>query len=415
MPTLLLAAWLPDLTFRNAWRTPKLLDGSTVLMLLFAAGIFCIASLLPLVKGPRTPVRVPWPNLSGARLRRLRSASSLLFFLTLIGYTSLLISGLGRGATPGDLLGAFVGQENYSGTLKELFAPIPGVTTLTQMGIAYVTVATVLLLVAPDRRVARRLVIVVILALVRSFALTERLAILELAVPIAVILVMAWSGDARRFSRRLVNSAPLLLGPLLIVVFGAFEYSRSWVFYQARSTGSFASFAAERLAGYYATAYNNGQVGLLYDNLPGRLPLSTLEALWTAPGIDQIDLYNRLSPGSADQLYSALVQVANPEFNNPGGLSAPMVDWGVVPGIVWWAIAGLVLGVAYRGFSNASLTALMVYPPLTTGLFEIPRLVYWTQGRLLPALVGLLLTALYASGFGSRYRQRLYRRLEPVS
>lgn len=414
-PTLLLAGSIPDATFREAWRTPKLLTSSTVLVLLIAAGIFCITSTLPLLKGPRRSASTPWPRFSPSVRTGLIRASGTLFWLTMVGYVSFGLAGLSRGVTPADLVRAFVDQDNLAGDLKAQFAPIPGITTLSQVGIAYVTVATALLTQSYSRTVFRRLLIVIGLALFRSFIVTERLALLELLVPIGVVIAMRWAGDPRSWLRRIVNLLPVLLVPMLVAVFGAFEYSRSWVFFQARSSGTFLDFAVQRLSGYYVTAYNNGQVALLYDDLPRRLPMATLDALWTAPVVDQLGVYDRLSPGSRDQLYNMLKQVANPEFNNYGGLSAPFVDWGLPGGMIWWALAGLVLGVAYRSFANGSTTAILIYPPLATGVYEIPRYVYWAQGRLVPALVALLLTALYVSPAGQRARRRLYRRLQPVS
>jgi hypothetical protein len=65
--------------------------------------------------------------------------------------------------------------------------------------------------------------------------------------------------------------------------------------------------------------------------------------------------------------------------------------------LVWWALAGLLLGLAYRAFCNGSLYLLLLYPPLVTGLFEVPRYLYWTQGRLAPALAALALIGWWAS------------------
>jgi hypothetical protein len=221
------------------------------------------------------------------------------------------------------------------------------------------------------------------------------LAILELIIPAVAVLAMLWSSRADWVSRA-TRLAPVIFAPAVLLVFGAFEYSRSWVFYQARSGGSFLDFAIERLSGYYTTAYNNGQMLYLFEHSPGRLPLRTLEVLWTAPGIDQVGLYDRLSPGASGALGDLLAQKANPEFNNPCGLCDPFLDWGAFGGLVWWAVAGLLLGLAYRAFCNGSTVWILAYPPLVTGLFEVPRYLYWTQGRLAPALVALLLTGWWA-------------------
>ena len=43
------------------------------------------------------------------------------------------------------------------------------------------------------------------------------------------------------------------------------------------------------------------------------------------------------------------------------------------------------------------LNLVLLYPPLVTGLFEVPRYLYWTQGRLAPALVALALIGWWAT------------------
>lgn len=394
LPTLLLAVRLSDDRFRAAWGTPRWLQSSYVMLLLAGTLVFAATSMLPLL-GRRVPRSTPWPGLSVSVRHRLGLASSVLFWATMVGYVAYLAVGLARGARPADLIAVLMSQDTLSADLKEVFAPVAGVTTMTQFGIAYVVVATVLMVDGRTPGALRRTTIVCGAALVRAFFLSERLAILELIIPAVAVLAMLWSSRADWVSRA-TRLAPVIFAPAVLLVFGAFEYSRSWVFYQARSGGSFLDFAVERLSGYYTTAYNNGQMLYLFEHSPGRLPLRTLEVLWTAPGVDQVGLYDRLSPGASGALGDLLAQKANPEFNNPCGLCDPFLDWGAFGGLVWWAVAGLLLGLAYRAFCNGSTIWILAYPPLVTGLFEVPRYLYWTQGRLAPALVALLLTGWWA-------------------
>lgn len=395
MPTLALAVRLSDDRFRAAWGTPRWLQSSYVILLLGGALIFAATSMLPLL-GHRADRGAAWPGLPQAARHRLRLASSLLFWATMFGYVAFISVGVGRGARPADFLSAIVSQDTLSADLKELFAPVAGVTTMTQFGIAYVVIATVLLVDGSTPGVLRRIVVVAGAALARAFFLSERLAILELIIPIVAVLAMGWSGSPRRWLSRAVRLAPVIFAPAVLFVFAVFEYSRSWVFYQARTGGTFLDFAVERLSGYYTTAYNNGQMLFLFEHSPARLPLRSLEVLWTAPFVDQLDVYERLSPGASTALGDLLVQKANPEFNNPCGLCDPFLDWGVLGGLIWWALAGLLLGLAYRAFCNGSLVWLLAYPALVTGLFEVPRYLYWTQGRLAPALVALLVVGWWA-------------------
>jgi len=388
--TLLLAVRFDDAHFRFAWHSPKALTSSTAA--LFAAGalLFAIGGLWPLVRRPAASRRA-WPPFSPLQLDQLRRASNVPFLLTLAGYSAFAVSGVTRGATLAEFLQATTNQNNFGSPLRTQFAPVAGVTTLTQLGIAYTVVGVVLYCQERDRRAAHRLVLVLVLALVRTFFLAERLALLELVIP-AVAVASLWAASrSRRQGRVLVRLAPIILVPAVIVIFSLFEYSRSWVFYSKHSQGSFAEFATDRLAGYYTTAYNNGQLAMTYDSGGSRLPYGSVEAVWTAPVLSQLHTYETLTGTDEPATFEMLLaQHGNPEFNSPGGLAVPFVDYGPVGGLVFLFVAGSALGVTYRRCCEGSSWAVLIYPVVVTGLFELPRYLYWGQGRVAPALVGLL-------------------------
>lgn len=395
VPMLLIALAFPGAVYRANWGTGRYLTAGMAVLLLQGAATFIAASLLPLL-GRRVPVATAWPRFSDRTHHRLLAASAVIFWVTVFGYVMYAAVGLARGARPSDLIAALVSQDTFTGNLRELFAPVAGITTLTQFGIAYAVIGTLLLLDRPTRGVLPRLVLVMLAALMRTFFLTERLAVLELAVPIGVIVCTWLVGSARRWVRVAMPLAPAILIPGVLLFFGAFEYSRSWVFYKSRSNGTFLNFAAERLSGYYVTAFNNGALALQYDRPISGIPNRTAEVFWTAPGVQQLGLLDKLIPGGSNQFLDTLEQRANPEFNSPCGLCDPFVDWGHAGGLIWLGVAGLLLGLAYKGFANGSLLPMLLYPPLATGAFELPRYLYWVQGRLAPALVALLVAGWYA-------------------
>lgn len=401
--TLLLSVRLSDLDFRLFYRVPKAITGSQSALLLAAAGLLALGALLPATfAAPRWPR--PWPALTPAQLRVLGRSATVCFRLTTVGYAALGLAGVARGARPAALLEAVQSQSNYSGTLKSEFAPVTGITTLTQVGIAFVVIAALLLPYDRSRRLRRQMLIVVLLGLLRSYLLTERLALLELLVPLIAVRAV----QLRQASRRvwLLPAAPAMAVPLLLVVFGAFEYSRSWVFFRTRTQQGFPSFVVNRLAGYYATAYNNGALQLQYGDRRGRLPYDSLAALWTAPGASQLHLYNRLSGTSGGTLLATVLnQHGNPEFNNPGGLAVPLIDFGTTGGLLFFLVAGLAIGLAYRGFRSGQPLGLLLYPVAFTGLLELPRYVYWTQGRVTPAVVALVVIGLRVRAVGRPARR----------
>lgn len=388
--SLAVAVQIPDSDYRLFYKVPRVISGGQTALFLAAAGMLALGSLLPLALRSLPPPR-NWPGLSSERLKVLRSAETLAFRLTILGYVLLGALGVVRGATPSLLINAVVSQDNYTGQLKTVFAPVAGVTSLTQVGIAYVVIAGVLLCHGRSTTLIWRLLIVLVLGLLRSYLLTERLALLELIVPL-IAIGATW---LRRRPRRggWLPLAPVLALPVLLVVFGAFEYSRSWQFYRGRTTQSFPLFVVNRLAGYYATSYNNGALQLDHS-VSGRLPYSSIEAFWTAPGVAQLNLYHLLAgQNGSDLLNTTLAQYGNPEFNNPGGLAVPILDFGTVGGLAFFLVAGVVIGLAYRSWRSANPLGLLIYPVVFTGLLELPRYLYWTQGRVFPALVFLLATA----------------------
>ena len=388
-----LAVRTSDLTFRQLYRTPKTLSTPDAKLLLLAGALLLVGAMLPLaLRGPGRPGSGPWPDFEPDQLRLLRRASTVCFRLTIVGYAAFLLAGVARGARPATLLTALTSQNSYSGTLKQTFAPVTGITTLTQVGMAYVVLAGLLLAVGDRRGIWRRVAVVLVLATARTFFLTERLAILEIVVPFALLLAV---GRYRRSDRSwALPFAPAFAFPALVVVFGAFEYSRSWTFFRSRTTSTFPQFVLDRLAGYYSTAYNNSAISLHHEGAPGRLPYSTLEGLWTAPGISQLHLYDRFSTVDAPSQYALLLkQYGTPEFNNPGGLATPLVDFGVHGGLVVMLVVGVLIGFCYRSFRGGGHLGMLLYPLVFTGLLELPRYFYWGQGRLVPAVVALVVVA----------------------
>jgi hypothetical protein len=192
--------------------------------------------------------------------------------------------------------------------------------------------------------------------------------------------------------RQLVQIAPLLFIPALIAGFGVAEYSRSWVYFSNQpNQDSFAEFTVSRISGYYATAYNNGQLYLTYGRYPNRIPYLSFEALWTAPLVAQLGVYEKLNHRSdADYEEIILETHGSSEFNSPGGLAIPFVDFGTAGGFVFFVIAGSATGWLYRRFSRGDVLAVLLYPMVVIGLFEIPRYLYWTTGRVVPAALAVL-------------------------
>lgn len=319
LPTLLLAARTPDSHYRFAWRTPKALTSQTAELVLCGALVFILAGSIPLLSRP--PRRQSsWPDFTSAQNRVLQRASGPLFWLTMSGYLAFAISGVRNGLRPSSLWHAVLGQNVSGDNVKQTLGRVTGVTSLTQVGMAFTVIAMLLLVQARDAKLCRRVICTLLLALLRAAVVAERLAILELAVPAVTVLAFHFAGPGRRRGRTSTLLAPLLFIPMVLVIFGAFEYSRSWVFYSTRTSIGYPQFVIERFAGYYATAYNNGQLELNFGVYPGRVPYDTISALWTAPGASLFGGYPSGGiHGTAFDFSRILLLHGNPEFNSPGG------------------------------------------------------------------------------------------------
>lgn len=391
LPTTWLSLAVADERYRVLWKTPKSIDLEWTLWFTLGLLLFLGGALLPQLRGVR---HVPqWPALSTGDLRLLERAATVLFRLTIVGYVAFLIAGARAGLSPTLLLTSLINQELYDLGIRDQLGTVPGVTTMTQFGVAFVVVTGVLMIAnGRQRRYVRRIAVVLVLALVRAFFVTERLALLELIVPLLVLVVARMSRTSR--GARRATFLPVVLLPVVVVVFGAFEYSRSWVFYRAQGGQSFPTFIVERFAGYYVTAYNNGAIRLLHGEDAG-LPNDLWSAFWTAPGIGSMNLFERLTGVDADASYTTtLTQFGNPEFNNYSGVASPFVDLGIVGGLVFFLLAGLLSGALHRSLREARTWGLLLYPVFVLTMLEIPRYFYLGQGRATPALLALVAVAL---------------------
>ncbi len=390
--TLLLTYYLDDADFRLFYRSTK--SVTTEHLLLLAAAVALLAAVATFVAHlPRLRPAVALLPGGTEVPRTLRRAAEVLFWLTVVGYVAFAATGASRGVTPVQVLELLVTQNAYEGNLKDEFAGVAGITTLTQCGIAFVVVATYVLLRVRDRRLVLQVAVVLLLSLVRSFVNSERLALIEVAVPLVAVVAMAARHSASPARRIAARAAPVVLAPLLLAVFALFEYSRSWTFFSTRTDQPFPLFAAVRLAGYYATSYNNGYLQLEHATYPGRLPRESFLFVWEAPFVAQLGLYDLLgvAPPAASQ--DVLDRYANPEFNNLGGITAPMVDLGVAGGLLYLAALGALIGLLYRGFRDGAVVGALLYPVALTGLLELPRYLYWAQGRVVPAVLCLAVVA----------------------
>ena len=168
-----------DPEYVDKWRTAKALQAGFVWMIAVGVAIFVLASLIPMLLTHR-PVAVVLAGMVLPSVPGPPPGGNLAVPRDDGGLCRAGRGGLRPRSPPQDFLAVLLTQDNLSGDLKGLFAPIAGVTSFTQIGIGYVVVATHLLLRgdrrshlphSPDRRSGP--------CVPAAFFLSERLALLE--------------------------------------------------------------------------------------------------------------------------------------------------------------------------------------------------------------------------------------------
>ena len=274
----------------------------------------------------------------------------------------------------------------------EVMVSVPGVTTMTQLAVAAVPLSIAYGLNRRGSAIRLLTVVVLVLAAARAVFVSERLAIVELIVPLAYLLL---APRKLTVPRVVVYAMAFLVAAMML--FAVTELRRTYVYTHDFSPAR----SATRFFGYYLTSVNNGMA--VIDQYPARTPFySSGEILWRFPGIRNLSVDHFPGIGTASLAYDDLFGV-DPEtfwprafyeqglsyefnvFTAPGFLAA---DFG------WWALAamfvlGLVSGRLYLRAERSPFHRAF-YAVWLVGLFELMRILYVSNVRVFPAYVVLL-------------------------
>lgn len=375
----------------------------------YISGAYLALYLLPIV----LLIAASWFGAQQAPARRVYvfrpQALDFLFWSTAIAYA--IWFGPVIAQQPSMVLGALVGQPGASYAIREADLNVRGVTTMTQFGIAYVSVfaITKFLLGNPlARRYTLYMIAVFLFALFRAIVNSERIALLELIFPFVLVYGSSEQSRRHRVIAAVCSTFPVLAILGAPVFFAIFEYNRSWIsHYQYRFSSIFA-FSVERLLIYYVTALNN--IAGFMQTLPwptyaGEL---TLDWLFRAPFVSS------LFPGAAElnrEVYKRyLSEYASEEFNNATGTLIVFHDWGILGGIVVFVLLGVLTGLAYASFSRRRGALMYAYPLLFYSLYESLRIGYVYDGRCVAAFIGMIFCAMV---WGRWVRLRKVRPIPP--
>ena len=397
--------------YMELWRTPKYFTEFTALVTVGVIILFSVGARLGAGTHAYYSGEFEWRGT--VSFPRALALFKLSFWLCMMAYAVWIALGVSRGLSIGVLKQIFTGGADVI-ALRTYLETVPGVTTCTQFGIAAVVLGCIVGSSVGWRLVRGKLVLLFLFALVRALLYSERLAFLELAIPLLVLYFaepVSWT--RHRWLRALVRLAPLAGAVFVYTVFTSFEYFRSWSsYYSARESNLF-QFGFWRLLGYYVTSANNSAylITRIQDSL--NAPYFSLHFLWEFPILNVYvkDLFHWVH-FDYDSYMNLLAAGANPEFNNPGGLLSPVVDFGVVGGLAYWGIFGVLTGYLYRLYMTNHPLGMCMYPVAFLTLTEVPRYLFWGEGRAFPALAYLLLSAFLMVRSATRFESFTQAKLQ---
>ena len=316
--------------------------------------------------------------------------------------------GMLRAGGPVPLVRAWLADPEY--VKFELLRTVPGVTTLTQLAVAGVPLAFVYGL-HRRRRVQLLLAAVFALAALRAVVFSERLALLELVIPVVFILLARRQATVPRVALLAVT-----LGAAVLLVFAATELRRSFAY-----TGNFsASRVTARFLGYYLTSENNGF--LVAQHYRAATPFaSTGQMLWRFPVLGSTRLEQVPGVGTVTLRYPDLFHKDPPVywyeafrdnglnyeynvFTTPGFLAGDL-GWFGLPVV-------LLLGLYSSALARRARTSPFhraLYAVWAVGLLEFMRIMYFFDTRLLPAYLAFGGLYLSLRRRGRRLQWRLLR------
>jgi oligosaccharide repeat unit polymerase len=405
---------IPDSAYQTFWHTPKYFDGNFLLLALGLSAAFVLGAIAVVGSG-KGPARGSWQEDLPWHL--ITRCFWLCFYGALAGYLIWASAAVARGADLALVMGVLSGEKGAADLMKDVYlVTISGITTLTQLGLAAVILGVMIGAAKGWKKVRLPIAVLFALAMVRALFNSERLAILELAIPAGVLAMRLVVLESPLFCGRLrtaLKFLPMAAAGLFFPLFACYEYFRSWSSFYSGGDMNFWQFASIRLLGYYTTALNNG--ALMVSRLdPVGAPFAVLHFLWRFPPFNSfiVAIYPNLKLDNADfdPYLQILSREANLEFNNSSGLFPPVVDFGIPGALLFWLLAGVLCGLLYRWFREGRISGLFFYPLFFIGVTETTRILYWGEGRVVTAYFVLLPLAWLCSRATLRER-RAQRRM----
>lgn len=277
---------------------------------------------------------------------------------------------------------------------------VTGITSLVNLAPLFFSLAGYLLFVRKvrDGTLAALTVVLLLFTFFRAYVWSERLAVVDAFIPLALaILGSAGPQPHQRVRRLFWRLGPYAALPAVFLFFAAAEFFRSWAYYADQM--EFWEFALGRFVSYYYTALNNG-AGML-----------TTTEKWPTGTFDQVLSWLHAFPLGIGPWFSEMVghtnvglafleRFADPEFNSSSSFAAVTLDLGVAGAALYFFLCMFCAGILYSRYVQGDTLAVMLYPSAIMLLFESFRYAYWGTSRAFVWLLGSLvvLAVLWISG-----------------
>jgi len=267
---------------------------------------------------------------------------------------------------------------------------ISGVTTATQFGISYAIIYGIKIFQDSEKLPARyhkMMLAIVVYAIFRALAFSERIALIEIVIPLFAIYVTKgkFQPSVEKF---FIKPFPFILYTAAPIFFAIFEYPRSWINRYIEVYDNFPHFVMDRFSLYYVTSLNNICALLEYS------PNPTFDGGWTLNWLYRMPVIGTILSGDASGdnhswFLDFLKVYATQEYNNTTGFLTVVYDWGWVLAIILLGIYGLIAGTCFASFRSGRGYMRYFYPMFLYALFEMLRIGYIYDGRAVAGLIGI--------------------------
>lgn len=273
-----------------------------------------------------------------------------------------------------------------------------GVTTFTELGTILSPLGCYIYFNANNvlikNSVKRKLQILLFCNFLRALIFSERVALVSFCLP----LFLVWLAYQKKFYKSLVSRFMPFIGMLvLFLLFGVFEYSRSWSWHYQYIYDSYIMFIYERIMGYYYCAINTEclvveNIGVLY------FPYRTVSWLYRLPFVEN---FVNINFEQAILYEKLLNNLGNPEFNNPGGLLSIYLDYGVL-GFFLYFLLGFLIGKTYYMYIECTALGIICYPYIYYALLELPRFYSLGNNHFFFFVMGIVMMFFLVFNWGGR-------------